>query len=181
MRVADIPAGGGQAAGQFNLAAQGDRWVLTMERRIRADADTLWRCLTEPESLSRWAPFAPDRPLSGTGAVRFSAAHMEDADARAGVILEVQPGHRLAFQWGPDILTWTVAASGGDMRLTLGHQFSDQGQAPAYAAGWQLCLKGLAELAEGGNPPVMVGEQALQHGWLDWYVWYARYWQMDPF
>lgn len=179
--MTDIPEGDGGAAGRFDLAANGESWVLTMERRIRTDADTLWRCLTEPASLARWAPFAPDRPLTGIGPVRLWAAHVEDADARAGLVLAVQPGHRLAFQWGPDLVTWSVATAGDGTRLTLGHQFSDRGQAPACAAGWQLCLKGLSELAEGGNPPVMVGEQALQYGWMDWYVWYARYWQMEPF
>lgn len=179
--MTDNPEVNSSAAGRFDLTEGGGMWVLSMERHVRTSEAALWSCLTEPSSLSRWAPFTVDRPLTATGPVRLAASHVEDAGARTGAVLEVQAPRHLVMQWGPDTLTWAVEALGEETRLALQHGFLERASAPAYAAGWQLCLTGLVELAQGGDPPVMVGERAFQYGWMDWYVWYARSFHMDSF
>ncbi len=175
------PEVGGSAAGTFHLTESEDGWLLTMERRVGTNCEGLWECLTEPSQLARWAPFTANRPLTEAGPVRLAAAHVEESDARAGSVIQAEAPRHLVFDWGPDTLRWMLEPDQGGTRLTLQHRFSERGQAPAYAAGWQLCLKGLVELGEGGHPPVMVGERALEYGWMDWYVWYARHWHMEPF
>lgn len=66
-----------------------------------------------------------------------------------------------------------MSRDGDRTLLVLLHRFADRQQAPSYAAGWHLCLEGLAGTLAGKKMPLMVGRNAYQHGWKDLYVKYA--------
>lgn len=97
--------------------------------------DTLWKTLTTPELMSRWM-----MPPTGFAAVEGTAFTFKTSPAGAwdGTIqcrvLEVVPGHRLAYAWkGGDagntgygspldtVVTWTLSPVEAGTRVQLVH------------------------------------------------------------
>jgi len=67
----------------------------------------------------------------------------------------------LVFRWGDDILRWELSGDGDKSFLVQRHRFADRLQAPSYAAGWHLCLDGLAGTLAGEKMPSMVGHNTV--------------------
>ncbi|GMA64386.1 hypothetical protein [Alicyclobacillus fastidiosus] len=83
----------------------------------------------------------------------------------------------LVLRWGDDILRWELSGDGERTVLVLRHRFADRKEAPSYAAGWHLCLDGLAGALTGEKMPSMVGHNAMKHGWRELYEQYAEAFQ----
>ena len=116
----------------------------------------VWRALTEREQLRSWFPC--DVILSG-GRWRVGAAIAFPFPAErhltlAGVVLEVDEPHALAFTWGDDTLRFELSPEGDGTRLVLIDELPP-GSAARNAAGWERCLDlldGLEPAADGWQP-----------------------------
>ncbi len=148
------------------------RWVLVLTRPLAHPPARVWAALTDPEQLTHWAPFVPDRDLAAVGQVSLTLLDGADGSgnvAQPGWVLECLPPRVLVHTWGADLLRWelTGTADGEGTSLVLRHAFDDESMASSYAAGWHLCLFA-AEASLAGTPigPV-IGKAAPRYGWVE--------------
>ncbi|WP_059011348.1 SRPBCC domain-containing protein [Streptomyces specialis] len=149
---------------QAELVTTDDRWALSLDRVLPHPVEAVWAALTRAEQVPAWAPFAPTRDLDSPGPVGLP----ETPDAEPGAPAEVRRADRdrllvltrdrdeLRFELTPDV-------TGTLLRLT--HTFTDRSRAPAYAAGWHLCLAALDGTLAGLELPKVTGDAARAHGW----------------
>ena len=154
-------------------------WVLVLERMLDHPREEVWDALTKVDEIPNWAPFMTDRDLTATGAVKLAHINMPEEDEKQGYVLEVNSPHLLVFRWGDDILRWELSGSGDRTILILRHRFADRMQAPSYAAGWHLCLDGLAGTLAGKKMSSMVGHNAYKFGWRELYARYRKQFESD--
>jgi uncharacterized protein YndB with AHSA1/START domain len=124
------------------LHADGDRFLLRLERRLPQPPARVWRALTTPEGLAAWFPARVELDLRVGGAMEFTFTD-QDVPPSAGEVLELEPPRRLAFSWGDDELRFGLAPDGDGTRLTFTHRFGDRPMAARQAAGWEVCLDAL--------------------------------------
>lgn len=160
--------------GYPRLDREDGEWVLVLARTLDHSIEDVWAALTEAEQLPSWAPFRTDKDLTSVGAVRLDHIDMPEEDHKQGAVLEVDEPRLLVFRWGDDILRWELSGDGNRTFLVLRHRFADRKQAPSYAAGWHLCLDGLAGVLAGKEMPSMVGHQAYNFGYDELYAQYAE-------
>lgn len=157
------------------LMQEQEDWVLVLERVLNHPPEKVWGALTRADQVPKWGPFSADKDLTEVGAVRLKHINTPEAEEMEGYVLEANAPHLLVFRWGSDILRWELAAlDQGKTTLVLRHRFADRKQAPSYAAGWHLCLDGLAGTLVGEQMPSMVGEEALKYGWQELHEAYAE-------
>jgi uncharacterized protein YndB with AHSA1/START domain len=139
-----------------SLETIGDRSVLRFERHLAHPPATVWRLVTEPAELAHWFPagVSYDRePAPGVG-LRFRFEG-QDTDT-TGEILEYEPPKVFGFRWQDDVLRFELVPDGDGCRLFFTHVISDaMGGALAAgrnAAGWDICLDGLAARLDGRDP-----------------------------
>jgi uncharacterized protein YndB with AHSA1/START domain len=150
-----------------SLAPDGDAYTLTMERELAHPVERVWLALTRADDVVHWAPYRPDRDLTGVGPIVL--AHNADApdphEPEAGRVLRVEPPHLLVVAWGDQELTYRLSATASGTLLHFTHRFDDRNSAPDYGAGWHLCWSALTVLLAGGTPPPVHGDNAKLHGW----------------
>lgn len=156
------------------LTKNSDDWVLVLKQTLNHPREDVWSALTRADQISSWGPFSTAKDLTTLGKVRLKLINMPEADEMQGEVLEVDAPQLLVFQWGSDILRWELSADEGKTLLVLKHHYSDRNQAPSYAAGWHLCLDGLAKTLKGENFPSMTGHEAEKYGWRELYGLYAE-------
>lgn len=156
------------------LIQENGEWILVLERSLEHPIEDVWAALTKAEQISNWGPFTADRDLTTVGAVKLAHINASEADEMQGDVLEVNPPHLLILRWGPDILRWELSGEGDRTVLILRHRFAKYQDAPSYAAGWHLCLKGLTGTLSGEKMPSMAGENALKYGWQELYEQYSK-------
>ena len=137
------------------LIQEDGNWILVIERSLEHPLEDVW-------------------DLTTTGAVRLAHIDLPEADERQGYVLKVNAPHLLILRWGSDILRWELSGDGDKTVLILRHRFANYQDAPSYAAGWHLCLKGLTGTLAGEKMPSMVGENAFKHGWKELYEQYSK-------
>ncbi|WP_274652995.1 SRPBCC family protein [Paenibacillus humicola] len=156
------------------LSEQDGGWVLVLTRTLEHPREEVWNALTRADRIPDWGPFTTDRDLTAAGPVKLAHIDMPEAEEVEGFVLEAEAPRLLVFKWGTDILRWELKDEGERTLLVLRHRFADRPQAPSYAAGWHLCLDGLAGTLAGEKLPSMVGRQAMKHGWQELYERYAE-------
>ena len=155
------------------LAADGNDWILIVDRVLPHGIEAVWAALTEPEQIRSWLPFSPDRALATPGPVQLTDLGMPNPETRQAKIREARRPETLSIEWGGDVLRFELAGDADETRLTLRHRFSAREQAPSYAAGWHLCFGALADLLDGHPGPLVVGEAAMEHGYPELHERYA--------
>jgi uncharacterized protein YndB with AHSA1/START domain len=129
---------------------------LTLERRLKAAPDQVWRAWTDPQALMRW--FAPsddfetptvecDLRVGGRYRIVMKSPDGELHDVR-GVYREIVPNERLVFSWAwqsePDdesIVTITLRPDGAGTELTLQHdKLPSVTSRDKHQHGWIGCL-----------------------------------------
>lgn len=156
------------------LTREDGEWVLALDRVLEHSLGKVWAALVESTQIQVWGPFKPDRDLNSTGKVRLEPIDMPEATALDGCVLEVNAPCLLVYRWGTDILRWELNEVADKTSLVLRHRFADRKQAPSYAAGWHLCLKGLEGTLAGEQMPSMVGHNAMKYGWNELHAKYAH-------
>lgn len=157
---------------QGTLESSGDAWVLTLVREFSHPPEKLWPWLVDPGRLGQWSPIVPDRAFDGEGARQVRENPGDEPVS--GDVLHVAPPHELVHRWGTDVVRWRLTPTATGCRLTLEHTMTDRGDAAMNAAGWQICLDVLDDVAHGVDRPRVVGEDAAAHDWEALRDRYAR-------
>src|ERR1700685_4116207 len=99
--------------GLGTLARQGDRWTLTLTRKV-----------TEPEHLAVWYPQEIVGERKAGAPLRFVSSTGDGFD---GQMLVFDPPSVMEFTWGTDLLRIELAADRAGTVLTLTDTFEDVG------------------------------------------------------
>ena len=152
------------------IALDGARRSLTVQREYPATPAELWAALTEPERLARWI----GRYQQTADGFRLEMGGPDTDAVVDGRVLACEPGRRLLVSWrfsgdgeteARTELEATIAEAGVDrVLLTLTHRRVQAVTASVYGAGWQDVLTHLArELGGEATPQELdgyVGEAA---------------------
>jgi uncharacterized protein YndB with AHSA1/START domain len=141
----------------------GGRPVLRLVRRLPHRPEKVWRVITEPDELAHWFPavLEGERTAGAPVTFRFEGS----PDAQHGTITEFAPPKVFAFTWGTDELRFELEPDGEGCVLRFSHVlgggevWSDRLGTARQAAGWDVCLAGLA-----GR---LGGHDAEQPDWLE--------------
>jgi len=141
---------------------------VVLERTLRADAETVWRFLTEPALLGAWLAGGLLEPrLGGRVALDFRLLDCPGREGAsgtvAGVVTACDPPRRLAYSWDEsgearppaqcsEIAFELSPAAGGGTHLRLVHRRASPKEAAGLAAGWSVHLDLLGARLD-GNPP----------------------------
>lgn len=151
---------------------------LEYRRRIFASLDRVWQVLAEPALRDRWYPaeLRFEGPVGGW--VRESFPD-DPTPLPVGTLTAWDPRHRLAFTVEadpgssepsvrhPQEVTIETEADGDTTRLNFVYRFGDRSLAPAFGAGWHVCLDALAAVAEGREARSVGSEvRRLYDAWL---------------
>ena len=141
-------------------------WTLVFTRDLAHPIEKVWRAVTERAQLREWAPYAPDRDLTGEGAATLAMIDGEGGEQpMAGEVRRFDPPRLLEHDLGSDVLRWELAPIAEGTRLVLRHSFADGAWSSALAAGWHICLDVADALLAGAPVGPIVGTAALDHGW----------------
>ena len=153
-----------------DIALDGARRTVTVERELRATVTELWGALTEPERLARWI----GRFSADGDAYRLEMGDDSSEGVVSGRVLVCEPERRILVLWqfsadgqaeATTELDVTIEPVGDDrVRLALTHRRVQAVSAAAYGAGWEDVLTHLAREVGGEASPVgdrgYVGEAA---------------------
>ncbi|MBT5412976.1 MAG: SRPBCC domain-containing protein [Rhodospirillaceae bacterium] len=132
---------------------------LTIERRIAAKPEAVFRAWTEPKEIMRW--FGPegtepivaetDPRIGGRYRIVFRGPDGEEHDV-SGIYREFSPPDRLVFTWAwrttperESLVTVALAPDGEGTKLTLTHErFADEEARDHHRVGWESSLDILA-------------------------------------
>lgn len=155
------------------------RWLLSLERPMSYSCLEIWEAITDKAVVPRWAPFAPDRDLSETGAVALRQVDDTDTPATPGKVITAAKQRMLSLIWGDDEVDIELAPTADESLVHLSHTFDDRTMAPSFAAGWHLCLQALDSVLSGVETPIVVGDAAHAVGWDAMYDKYAKLLEED--
>ncbi|MFF1633698.1 SRPBCC domain-containing protein [Leifsonia sp. NPDC058248] len=153
-----------------DIALDGARRSVTVEREYPATVAELWSALTEPERLAHWI----GRYTADGDDYRIELGRADGEAIAAGRVLSCEPERSIRVSWrfsgGGDEEAETELAVelepvGSDRaRLTLSHRRVQAVTAAVYGAGWEDVLTHLAREVGGDPSPVnelgYVGEAA---------------------
>ena len=145
------------------------RTTVVLTRDFAAGRDSVWRMLTVPDSLEKWAPFTADRDLSQVGrcVLRMLGGDGDIGADIPSVVLVADSPALLEHSWASDMLAWNIATVGAASRLTLHQTLEDETMVSAIAAGWHLCLDVAASILAGSPTQPVRGVAAMEHGWRE--------------
>ena len=148
------------------------RPIVRFERTFPDPVQAVWEAISDPAQLAAWFPTTVEFERLEAGAP--IAFHFPD-DAyppMTGRLLEVAPGQRLSFTWGPDTLTFELsqADDGAGCRLAFSVELESSDKAARDSAGWEQCLDMLAAVAGGAAPE----RPASRDAWRTYYEEYQR-------
>jgi uncharacterized protein YndB with AHSA1/START domain len=158
------------------LMPDGERHRLRIERRYPHPVAKVWRAITEPAEVSGWFPARVETELAVGATMTFTFPG--ESPVANGRITEIDPPRAFAFDWDGELFRWELHADGPDAtRLVFTHVFDDRTRAASFAAGWDGCLDGLAQVLDGEPvteptpyPPrheSFVEQFGLGEGWVD--------------
>jgi uncharacterized protein YndB with AHSA1/START domain len=133
----------------------GEQPAVVRELRIAAPPDLVFRFLSEPEMIARWlgqSVIAEPRP---GGVFRVD---VNGADIVLGEFRELVPGRRVVVTWGWErggapippggsTVEFTLTPDGEGTLLRLVHGDLPPEAEEAHAAGWDMMLPRLAQIA----------------------------------
>lgn len=141
--------------------------TLRIERLLPGPIDRIWAYLTDGDLRRQWlaagsmemkagAPFElvwRNDDLSDPPGKR--PAGFPEEQRMKSRITEVDPPHRLSFNWeGSGDVTFELARKGGEVLLTVTHRrLPDRSTLIKVAAGWHMHLNILDARASGGKAP----------------------------
>ncbi|WP_223694804.1 SRPBCC family protein [Leifsonia poae] len=153
------------------IALDGARRTVTVEREFAASASELWSALTDPERLARWI----GRYEAYEGGYRLRMGGPGVDAIVLGRVIDCEPERRIVIAWqfsrsgeneGETEVEVSVSSVGDDRsRLTLVHRRVQAVTASVYGAGWEDALTHLSR--EVGDERSSVGELGYVGGAAD--------------
>jgi uncharacterized protein YndB with AHSA1/START domain len=143
------------------LHRDGNRATLRFERRLEHAPENVWRALTENDELRHWFPARIDGPRAAGAAIRFvfppkpgqvPADTAEEGPSMEGTMRVFDPPRLLEYDWGGEILRWTLAPAEGGTLLVFTHSFEDVAKSARDASGWDVCLDSMERRLDGRTP-----------------------------
>jgi uncharacterized protein YndB with AHSA1/START domain len=153
--------------GDATVVPDGDAWTLIFIRQLSHPPAAVWRALTDPAEIDRWAPFAAARDLGTAGDTTLTVIDRDERVVMPATVLRAEAPRLLEYTWGEDRLRWELEPDGGGTRLTLRHTLSRRDTDAMVAAGWHLCFVVLARLLAGDPVGPIRGRDAMDHGWAE--------------
>jgi uncharacterized protein YndB with AHSA1/START domain len=152
----------------------GDRWTVVFVKDLGHTPDKVWAALTQPDQLTRWAPFTSDRGLGSLGEATLTMLDAGDiGELPPAQVTRADRPTLLEYDWGEDRLRWELAPTPAGTRLTLRHTVSDLDVGAKVAAGWHLCILVADRLLEGSPIEPIRGQDAMRFGWENLRAAYA--------
>jgi uncharacterized protein YndB with AHSA1/START domain len=153
----------GPAAGA-DVQKNGDEWTLVLVRKLRHPPEKVWKALTDPASLSEWAPFDADRNLGTAGTtVKLSTVGAPTPYISETKVTRADAPRMLEYNWGGHDVRWELEDFDGGTRLTLWTSI-DRRYISMGAAGWHICLDVMDHLLDGDPIGRIVGPEAMKFG-----------------
>jgi uncharacterized protein YndB with AHSA1/START domain len=153
---------------QVSVRTDGELWTVVFVRDLRHDPEQVWRALTDPAQLIRWAPYTADRDLGRRGVATLRMLDAGDlGELPPAEVTQADRPTLLEYTWGRDLLRWELAQTDFGTRLTLRHTVGDRGMIAKVAAGWHLCVLVAERLLDGAPTAPIRGENAMSFGWAD--------------
>jgi len=121
----------------------GEFWRLRFQRRLAHAPDKVWRALIEPEHLSAWFPTDIEGERKEGAPLHFPFRNGE-GPTMEGTLLTFDPPKTLEFEWGDDLLRFSLRPDGDGTVLTLVDVLDEVGKGARDGAGWHACLAVLA-------------------------------------
>lgn len=117
--------------------------VLRIERRFNHSVERVWRAVSEPSELERWFVAVP--PWTPVEGEEF------EAYGDRGLVTEVDPPRRLAWDWGIERYAFELEPDGDGCRLVFTHRFNPElGPGEQHERGWGIYLNRLEVHLDGG-------------------------------
>lgn len=126
------------------------RWRLRFVRTLSHPVERVWRAITDSEHLAQWFPCTIEGERAAGATLRFVFPHAA-IEPIEGQMLVYEPTSVLEFRWGTDILRFELRDAGAGTELTLLDTLEERGKAARDAAGWHVCLDGLATYLRGNT------------------------------
>jgi uncharacterized protein YndB with AHSA1/START domain len=142
--------------------------TISFTRRYRVSGPSLWETVISSVAQSTWFPQRVVGDLLTEGATLEFVSDMSGGPSFFGSVERCDPGRRLSFLWGGDLLTLTVEAISEECRFILDDRLDDIGTAARTAAGWHTCLDRLDAVVE----PTRAGSDAGE-GWKELFARYV--------
>jgi uncharacterized protein YndB with AHSA1/START domain len=144
------------------------RPALRFERTLPHSVERVWRAVSVPAELERWFPAATDwTPAPGE---TFEAA------GATGEVTEVDPPHRLAWNYAGELYSFDLAEHEDGCRLTFVHVLNDGTPTAQTAAGWETYFSRLDPHLAGE----FLSEEKAHEGWEQIHEQYAEKFGVDP-
>jgi len=102
-----------------------DRPALTFERLLAHPVERVWRAVTDPTELAHWFPSRVSGQVALGGRLSFEFPG-DDLPPLEGEVVELEPPHRFAFNWGDGSTSYGGSTS-GDGRGQATHTYARPG------------------------------------------------------
>ena len=136
------------------------RSVLRFERALGHPPEKVWRAISDPAELEHWFPARVEVDLVPGGRMRFVFPDRQGPTLE-GEVTALDPPRLLEYTWGESVLRYELRPDGAGCVLVFTHTFDTPADAAKFAAGWHLCLDGLA--ARLHDAPAPAAEQWAEH------------------
>jgi uncharacterized protein YndB with AHSA1/START domain len=149
-----------------SVKKDGDKWTLVLTRELHHPPAKVWKALTEPDQLRKWAPFDADRSIGSVGTAKLTTVGVPGPHVTEAKITRADAPRVLEYDWGGQDMKWQLEPSGASgTRLTLWANI-DKRYIAMGAAGWHICID-VMDLALAGEPIArMVGPETMHfEGW----------------
>jgi uncharacterized protein YndB with AHSA1/START domain len=134
--------------------------VISVERRVAAPPERVYRYLTDGARWSRWQGIETTLEATRGGELTI---RMGDGNLASGTFVELVPSRRVVFTWGwqggafglePGASTVTIdlLPDGDGTLIRLTHSGLPPAAGEPHLAGWELHLDRLTALADGRDP-----------------------------
>jgi uncharacterized protein YndB with AHSA1/START domain len=144
------------------------RPALRFERTLAHSVERVWRAVSVPAELERWFPAAADwTPARG---------ETFEAGGVTGEVTEVDPPHRLAWNYAGELYSFDLSAHEGGCRLVFTHVINDRTMAAQTATGWETYLSRLEPHLAGGY----LSEEEAHEPFEEIHERYAERFGIDP-
>ena len=141
------------------LEHRGERSVLRYTRHLAHPPAKVWRALTDDEELSGWFPTSIEGERAPGAKLQYVFPAHLGVPTMEGEMLAFEPFSLMELNWGGDIVRFELVPEGEGSVLELIVTFTEHGKGARDGAGWHVCLRNLARVADGAELPVDDGSE----------------------
>ncbi len=153
------------ANAQVSTHSAGGQITLMFVREMRHSPEKVWPSLTIAERIPQWAPYKPNRDLTGPGPAVLTMVDGSSPENYASEVRQTVPEQVLEYSWGESLLRWELTPNRTGSTLTLHHSVPNPEWISPAAAGWHICLDIAELLLDGNDIEPSFGRAAADYCW----------------